>query len=72
MNVEALTRIFPLLALVAFLPVLVHAFRRSAGTGILVLCIPLFAPTYAFRHFEHPRKGPLLALWLALSMASVL
>jgi len=47
-----------------FLPVLVHAFRRSLGTGFMVLCLPVYTPYYAFSQFEHPWKGPLVAGWL--------
>jgi hypothetical protein len=37
--------------------ILKHAFRRSVGTGFMVLCIPFFLVAYAFSHFEHARKG---------------
>jgi translocator protein len=47
-----------------FLPVLLHAFRRSLGTGVMVLCLPVYTPYYAFSQFEHRRKGVLLAGWL--------
>ncbi len=47
-----------------FLPVLVHAFRRSLGTGVMVLCVPVYTPYYAFSQFEHRFKGPLVAGYL--------
>ena len=47
-----------------FLPVLRHAFRRSLGTGFIVLCVPVYTPYYAFSQFEHRFKGPLLAGYL--------
>jgi hypothetical protein len=47
-----------------FLPVLLHAFRRSVGTGFMVLCLPVYTPYYAFSQFEHRFKGPLVAGWL--------
>ncbi len=48
-----------------FVPVLIHAFRQSLGVGLLVLCVPLFGPVYAFDTFAHRSKGLLLAGWLA-------
>lgn len=44
--------------------ILIHAFRRSIGTGVMVLLIPFFIFFYAFSQFEHRKKGLLLALWL--------
>ncbi len=46
--------------------VLVHAFRRSLGTGVMVLCVPCYNLFYAFSQFEHPRKGPILAGYIGL------
>lgn len=37
--------------------VVVHAFGRSVGTGVIVLCIPCYVYVYAFSQFEHPKKG---------------
>jgi len=39
----------------------IHAFRRSVGTGFMVLCIPCYNFYYAFSQFEHPRKGLVIA-----------
>jgi translocator protein len=41
--------------------IVLHAFRQSAGTGFIVLCIPLFVFVYAFAHFEHRHKGWIVA-----------
>lgn len=55
---------FQLLAVACFLPVLIHAFQRSVGTGFMVLCLPVYTPYYAFSQFEHRYKGLLLPGWL--------
>lgn len=47
------------------LPIVLHAFRRSVGTGVMVLLIPCFIVFYAFAQFEHRRKGALVAGWIA-------
>jgi translocator protein len=44
--------------------VLAHAFRRSLGTGFMVLAIPVYNLYYAFSQFEHPFKGLVLAGYL--------
>jgi hypothetical protein len=41
--------------------ILLHAFTQSPGTGFMTLCIPFFVFLYAFRHFEHERKGWVVA-----------
>ncbi len=41
--------------------ILVHAFRRSVGTGFMVLCIPCYILYYAFSQFEHARKNLVIA-----------
>jgi translocator protein len=53
-----------IVAALCFVPVMVHAFRRSVGTGFMVLCLPIYTPYYAFSQFEHRYKGMLLAGWL--------
>jgi hypothetical protein len=53
--------------------VMVHAFRRSLGTGFMVLCVPCYAVYYAFTQFEHPRKGAIVSGYLGcLSLGGVL
>ena len=53
--------------------VIVHAFRRSVGTGFMVLFVPCYVVYYSFTQFEHPRKGAILAAYLGcLSLGGVL
>ena len=53
--------------------VIVHAFRRSVGTGFMVLFVPCYVVYYSFTQFEHPRKGAILAGYLGcLSLGGVL
>jgi translocator protein len=53
-----------LVSAIAFAWVLVHAFRRSVGTGVMVLCIPFYNVYYGVMQFQHPRKNVIVALWL--------
>ncbi len=55
---------FHVMAVGCFVLVLVHAFKRSVGTGFMVLCIPFYQVLYGFSQFEHARKGLVLAGWL--------
>jgi len=52
---------FLVLALFCWALVLIHAFRRSLGTGFMVLCLPLYYLYYAFSQFEHRQKGLIIA-----------
>lgn len=52
--------------------ILVHAFRRSIGTGVITLFVPGYVVYYAFSQFEHARKGPIVALWLGLGVLGAL
>jgi translocator protein len=53
--------------------VIIHAFRRSLGTGFMVLCVPCYAVYYAFTQFEHPRKGAIVSGYVGcLSLGGVL
>ncbi len=54
-----------LVALVCAAFLLIHAFRRSVGTGVMVLLIPCYMLFYAFSQFEHPRKGLIVAGFVA-------
>jgi translocator protein len=54
-----------------FVPILLHAFQRSLGTGFMVLCIPVYPLVYGFTQFEHAKKGLLLAGWLGLFVLGV-
>ena len=46
-----------LLGVGCFFVIVRHAFKRSLGTGVMVLLVPLFALYYAFVQFDHRRKG---------------
>lgn len=64
MAVATFALLMQFVAAICFLPVLLHAFKRSVGTGFLVLFLPVYSPYYAFSQFEHRFKGALLAGWL--------
>lgn len=61
---SAAATFFYLASFACFVPVLVHAFHLGIGTGLMVVCIPLFGPVYAFENFEHRWKVPLICGWL--------
>ena len=61
-----------LISVVCFALVLVHAFKRSVGTGFMVLCIPVYNVVYGFTQFEHRYKGAVLAGWLGLFVLSLI
>ncbi|HMK73310.1 MAG TPA: hypothetical protein VK454_08215 [Myxococcaceae bacterium] len=64
---------FAVAAALLSIPILVFAFRRSLGTGLMVLLIPFYIFWFAVRHFQHPRKAALVCGWLAcLGLAAVL
>jgi translocator protein len=50
--------------------ILVHAFGRSVGTGVMVLLIPFYMTVYAFTQFEHRWKGLIATTWLASLLLS--
>ena len=56
-----LAAVFGALTLVSAVFLLVHAFRRSLGTGMMVLLVPCYMLVYAFSQFEHPRKNLIVA-----------
>lgn len=56
--------VLTLIGFVCSIFVIVHAFRRSVGTGFMVLCIPCYSAYYAFSQFEHRRKGWIIAGYL--------
>jgi len=60
-----------LIAVVCFALVLVHAFKRSVGTGFMVLCIPIYNVVYGFTQFEHRYKGAVLGGWLGLFVLGI-
>jgi hypothetical protein len=63
-----LALLFALVALVCAAFLLVHAFRRSVGTGVMVLLIPCYLLFYAFSQFEHPRKNLIVAGFMASTL----
>jgi translocator protein len=63
--------LFQLLAVSCFALVLLHAFARSVGTGVMVLLLPVYNVVYGFTQFEHRRKGWVLAGWLGGFVAGV-
>jgi translocator protein len=63
-----LAALFGLVTLVCAAFLIVHAFRRSVGTGMMVLLIPFYILFYAFSQFEHPRKNLILAGFFSCSL----
>lgn len=63
-----LAALFALVTLACAAFLLVHAFRRSVGTGMMVLLIPFYMPFYAFSQFEHPRKSLIVAGFFGCSL----
>ena len=57
--------LFGVASLVCAVILVTHAFRRSVGTGVMVLLIPCYVLVYAFSQFEHPRKNLIVAGFLA-------
>jgi hypothetical protein len=60
--------LFGVITLVCAAFLLVHAFRRSLGTGMMVLLVPFYVLVYAFSQFEHPRKNLILAGFFGCSV----
>ena len=65
-----LAALFGLVTLLCAVLLVVHAFRRSVGTGMMVLLIPFYILFYAFSQFEHPRKNLIVAGFFAGSLLS--
>jgi translocator protein len=63
-----LAALFGLITLVCAIFLFIHAFRRSVGTGMMVLLIPCYILLYAFSQFEHPRKNLILAGFFGCSV----
>jgi hypothetical protein len=72
MALIVLVFLFSLIAAVSAAFVFAHAFRRSVGTGLMVLCIPFFIVYYAFDQFEHRHKGLIVAGLVGASLLAVL
>ena len=63
---------FALSTALTALPILRFAFRRSVGTGFMVLLIPFYMLHFAFSQFEHPRKPWIVSTWIvALVLTAV-
>ena len=67
-----LAALFGLVTFVCAAFLLVHAFRRSVGTGMMVLLVPCYVLVYAFSQFEHPRKGLIVAGFVSCSVLAAL
>lgn len=52
---------FSLAGLVCNIIILVHAFKKSVGTGFLCLCVPCYILYYMFTEFEHENKNLIIA-----------
>lgn len=63
-----LAALFGLVTVVCAIFLYLHAFRRSVGTGMMVLLIPFYILVYAFSQFEHPRKNLILAGFFGCSV----
>ena len=60
-----------LVAVGCFAVVTLHAFKRSLGTGFMVLCIPFYQVVYGFTQFEHRFKGAILAGWIGCLVPAI-
>ncbi len=57
--------LFLLIGFVGWIFIIIHAFKTSVGQGFLCLCVPFYILYYAFAKFQHPKKGLIIALFLA-------
>lgn len=71
MAVTVFGLLLQLLSVVCFVPVLVHAFSRSVGTGVMVLMLPFYGVYYGFSQYDHRHKGLVLAGWLGAFVLAV-
>jgi len=62
---------FTLVFVVCLALVLLHAFHRSVGTGMMVLFLPPYLVIYGFTQFEHRLKGLILAGYLGGGVLAV-
>lgn len=53
------------LSMIFGIVLLIAAFKKSAGTGFLSLCVPFYILYFAFAEYESPKKKIVLTLWLA-------
>ncbi len=67
-----LSGILGLIALVAAIIILIHAFKVSTGQGLLCLCLPFYIFYYAFARFEHEKKNLIIGALLGAAILNVL
>ena len=56
--------LFFLIYFVAYIVILIHAFKASVGQGFLCLCILPYAIYYAFAKYQSSKKGLILGMFL--------
>ena len=70
MGLVLLATLLAAISAVCAMLILVHAFGRGVGTGVMVLLIPFYMAVYAFTQFEHRWKGLIVTTWLASLLLS--
>jgi|GEM_PF-4350595 len=60
-----------LLCVLCLCLILIHAFERSLGTGLMVLLIPFYTVYYAFFQFEHRFRRWIVAGLIGCGVAAV-
>ncbi|MBI3070991.1 MAG: hypothetical protein HYY84_02585 [Deltaproteobacteria bacterium] len=65
-----LAGILGLMSLVFGLMILVHAFQKSTGHGLLCLFVPLYIFYYAFACYDHPKRKFRIGGWLTATAVS--
>ncbi|MCL2258825.1 MAG: hypothetical protein FWC18_03240 [Cystobacterineae bacterium] len=60
-----------LTCVMCFCLILIHAFGRSVGTGLMVLLIPFYNVYYALFQFEHRFRGWVVAGFIGCSVAAL-
>lgn len=61
-----------LLSFAAWIFIVAHAFRRSVGTGFIVLLVPGYVLWYAFSQFDHPRKSVIVPVFLGAGLIAAM
>lgn len=61
-----------IISLVCSIFILIHAFKKSVGTGFMVLCIPFYILYYMFSVFEHEKKQLIIGGWFVGFVLNVL
>jgi len=60
-----------LVCVLCFCLILIHAFGRGLGTGLMVLLIPFYNVYYAFFQFEHRFRGWIVAGFIGCGLAAL-